>query len=127
MATSGEKLQELLGKVVMALVFAGAFAFTGCESDDIVGPEEIARIDISPDTASIEVGESIDFSVVALNASGDTIQNPDIRWWSTNPDVFTVEDDGVATGQEPGEAFCNIEVTGRRAFVGRDSAFVLVF
>ena len=100
----------------------------GC-GEDVTGPaSEVERIDISPDSVSIEVGESVDFSAVVVTTSGDTIQDPDIRWWSTDPDVFTVEDNGVAIGQESGSAFCNVELAGRlAAFTGRDSAFVAVF
>lgn len=112
---------------LMALVLTGALVLVGCDSNDNTGYEnQIARIEISPDSVSLGVGEQADFSVVALTASGDTVRDVSLEWWSTDPSVFTVEDDGLATGQEPGSAFCNVEVNARR-FVGRDSAFVSVF
>lgn len=77
----------------------------------------------------------MDFEVVALTASGDMIRdaNLDFTWWSTNPTVFTVEDDGTATGQSSGTALCKVEATEEEAskvtrlFSGRDSVFVSVF
>lgn len=113
---------------VALLAFTGMLMLTGCDSDDGDSSDQIAEISIQPDDAELEVGEQIDFSVVARNAAGEQIPSAelDLEWESTDPDVFTVEDDGVATGQSPGSAFCTVAVTNRR-FVGRDSAFVSIF
>lgn len=127
--------------VPLALVIAGALVLAGCDTTEVTD-DQIASVVISPDTASIEVGEQVDFSVTALNASGETIPNPNvsIRWWSTDTTVFRVTDDGLATGEDAGEALCMVEasdeVAGRvaggtatsslRRFVGRDSAYVVV-
>ena len=115
---------------LMALVLVGAPVLAGCDSDDTTAPGgQVARIAISPDTASIAVGTRLDFSAVALTASGDTVRTAtlDFRWESTDTAVFTVEDDGTAIGRTPGRAFCTIAVTNLPAFTGRDSAFVSVF
>lgn len=127
-----------------ALLLACAFAATGCDSngsaneEDAVDEPEIASVAISPDSVSIAVGEQVDFSAVALTASGDTVQDADldVEWWSTDPAVFTVDNDGLATGQDSGKAFCMIEMSDEvtntsihskgAKFVGRDSAFVFV-
>ena len=112
---------EILLLVVLLVV-------AGCDSGDPDDSQnQIASVEISPDTVSIAEGERVDFSVVARNASGERVQDADLdlRWESTDSAVFTVDDDGVATGQGPGTAFCTIAVTNR--FVGRDSALVSVF
>lgn len=130
----------------LALVLTGGLVLTGC---DLIGAEDeseespVTSIEISPDSVSMAVGEQVDFSVVALTASGDTVQDADltVRWWSTDSTVFTVEEDGLATGQGSGTAFCMVEATdeesGRRVgkaatpslphFTGRDSAIVFLF
>lgn len=129
----------------LALALTGALVLIGCDSNDVTEePEvEIASVAISPDSVSIEVGESVEFSTVAVTTAGDTIPDADldIEWWSTDTDVFTVEAGGVATGLEPGEAYCMIEATDQAvtstaatnnlrsstSFTGRDSAIVFVF
>lgn len=132
--------------MTIAVVLTGVLVLAGCDSNDVTEePEvEIAAVAISPDSVSIEVGESVEFSTVAVTTAGDTIPDADldIEWWSTDTDVFTVEAGGVATGQEPGEAYCMIEATDLQgstgavttnhlrsstSFVGRDSAIVFVF
>lgn len=127
-----------------ALMLAGALVLAGCDSTDANEEPEIEALIIAPSSVNIAVGEQADFSAVALTASGDTIRDLDLRWWSTDSDVFTVENDGLATGQAPGEAYCKVELaddaastashlragpskTAKRIFVGRDSAFVSVF
>lgn len=126
---------------VVSLLFAIVLGLVACDTNEATqdSEPEIARIAIFPDSASVETGEEVDFSVVALTASGDTVQNADldIEWWSTDPDVFTVEDGGTATGKNSGGAYCVVEASDeapdaalrRKAFrfVGRDSAFVHVF
>lgn len=134
---------------MMAVTFASLSVLVGCDSNDATEPQdvEIARVAISPATASLEVGERVEFSALAVNTAGDTIAIPEGRleweWISSDPDVFTVDDDGTATGQSPGEEFCIIDATlveglsgstraidnlkASSGFVGRDSAFVLVF
>lgn len=123
----------------MALALIGALVLAGCDSNEVAEDPEIARIDISPDNASIAVGEQVDFSAVALTASGDTVRDVEWEWVSTDPAVFTVENNGVATGQSPGSAFCTVGVSddattnaihrkaAKRRFDGLDSAFVSVF
>lgn len=153
--SSSSSLPHNLMTLAVAVALTGALVLIGCDSNDVSEePEvEIAAVAITPDSASIEVGESVDFSVVALTASGDTIPDADLRdadldieWWSTDTDVFTVEAGGIATGQTSGTALCMVEATGEsviqlettsnatgkmahstlRPFTGRDSAFVSV-
>lgn len=129
---------KLLMCSLAAFVLTGALVLTGCDSNDAVEEPEIEALIISPSSVTIEVGEQADFSAAALTASGDTVRDLDLRWWSSDPTVFTVEEGGRATGHAPGEAFCKVEMTDDAAntaahlkaakrFVGRDSAFVVVF
>lgn len=123
----------------LILLLTAALGLLGCDSNEVTENPEIDELIISPDSVSLAVGEQVDFSVVALTSSGDTVRDVSFDWVSTDSAVFTVEDGGTATGQNPGSAFCTVEVrddaastTGKlkaakRRFVGRDSAFVSVF
>lgn len=99
----------------VALITTGMLMLSSCSSDDTTGPQsqQISVIVISPENASIEVGEQLEFSAFALTASGDTVDTAELdiewQWWSNDPEVFTVEENGVATGHSPGEAYCVIE------------------
>jgi len=112
-----KRLNQTSGIFFMMFAIVGIVMFSGCERDDNVEPQndEIDQIIIVPRSASIAVGEQFEFSAVGLTADGDTIERADLNldhewiWWSTDPDVFTVEDNGTATGHTPGEAFCVLE------------------
>lgn len=89
----------------------------GCSGDSSTGPSDpqVSEISIFPKETTLEAGDQVDFSVFALTEAGDTINTDEIdiewQWWSTDPDVFTVEPGGLATGQSTGEAFCVVEAT----------------
>lgn len=114
----------------LAIIFL-VMAACSSSSNPTVAENQIAKIQISPDSLSISAGETASFSAFVLTASGDTLQDSGIKfqWWSTDPDIFTVENNGTATGQSAGTAFCVIETVAKSKinFTGRDSAFVRVF
>lgn len=126
------------------LLLTAVLVLVGCDTTDVADEDRIESIAISPDSVALEVGEQVDFDVVALTASGDTVENANLtlRWWSSDTTVFTVEENGLATGQGSGKAFCKVEATGGevagktaasgskrlvRVPIGRDSAVVHMF
>ncbi len=114
---------------------------TGC--NDVTGPEEdhgVVDILIEPQEVEMEVGDQQPFEGFLIDEQGDTIDPAEIdgfditwEWWSSDSDIFTVEQDGSAgtgTGEGEGEAFCILEVTitdGSSNFGGRDSSLVRLF
>jgi hypothetical protein len=130
------RLTQSTGILFILSALAGLFIFSGCDRDDETEPQghHAEEIAIQPEDASFAVGEQVQFNAVLLTAAGDTVDTSgldvDWQWWSSDDNVFTVEDNGLATGQNPGEAFCIAEVTvleGSQNFTGRDSVFVVVF
>lgn len=136
-----EKISYRLSKyTVLIFIFAGLLAFLSCSDDgDATGPDdeevEVSEVIIEPQNASFEVGEQEEFSAFLISATGDTVNEEfeeiEWNWYSSDPDVFTVEDGGTATGHNEGEAHCIVEVStentkivAKMRFVGRDSAFV---
>lgn len=126
----------------VAFMLTAALVLLGCDTNEATEEApEIAEVTVVPDSAAIEVGEQVDFSVVGLTADGDSVRDLelDVDWWSTDPAVFTVEDGGTATGQASGTAFCVVGASDETAnattsltavrpkFVGRDSAYAIVF
>ena len=125
---------SMKGIILMSLVM---LLLSNCEEEEKETQVPTAeRVIIQPKNAAFHVGEQRDFSAFVITASGDTvdIDNPDIelKWWSSDTTVFTVKNAGTATGQNPGEAYCIVEITIpdgtslKRLFTGRDSAFVSI-
>lgn len=124
------------------MIIAGLLGMYSCSDDDsATGPEEeeidVAEVVIEPQNATFEVDEQQEFSAFLISANGDTVneefEDIDWNWYSSDPDVFTVEDGGTATGHNEGEAHCIVEVStentkivAKMRFVGRDSAFVVL-
>jgi len=107
---------KMLPIAVIFLISTG-LVISACSSDDTTGSQDVqvTEVRISPDDVSFEAGEQYQFSVVALTANGEEVDTDKIDidwdWWSTDPDIFTVEPGGLATGHNPGEAFCMVEAT----------------
>jgi len=123
--------------IIVLFGFTGALMFSGCDKDDDTEPQrDIEQIVIIPQSASFAVGEQFEFSTAGVTAYGDTIETSALdlglewNWWSTDPDVFTVDDNGIATGVSPGEAHCILdfaESESRLKFTGRDTSIVFIF
>lgn len=123
----------MLGRCLYIVLFFTALLL-GCDSNDSgLVDDEIAGIRMLPESVTMEPGDQAQFSIVAVTESGEEIEDHDfdLRWWSSDTEVFTVSENGIAVANEPGEAWCIAEVealqkyTGVR-FVGRDSAGVTV-
>lgn len=119
--------------ILIPFLFVLSIAFISCDDDVTATDPEIVDVRMVPESAELAVGEEEDFSFELLSASGEVIEDPgiDVDWWSTDTTVFTVDESGRAVAQDSGEAFCMVEVSdelGKASrFVGRDSAFVVVF
>ncbi|MGF1586104.1 MAG: hypothetical protein ACFCUM_12315 [Bacteroidales bacterium] len=124
--------------IIVLLGLTGSIMLSGCDKEDDTEPlnDQIEQIVITPQNASIPVGEQFEFSTAGVNANGDTVDISDMNlglewnWWSTDPEIFTVDDDGIATGMQAGEAFCILDFNERESrlkFTGRDSAVVFIF
>lgn len=118
--------------VLIVAILIGSLAVIGCDTNE-VGTTEVVDINMLPESATIGAGETVDFSVVAVTAAGETVQatDHDVRWWSTDTTVFEVDNDGTAIGKDAGSAYCMVEMStlskaAAALFVGRDSAFVTV-
>lgn len=131
---------QTTGFLVIIILITGII-IAGCEDNNPTQSEEDklveAEVVIEPQEVSIEVDEQADFSAFVVTASGDTVNEEfDIQWnwYSSNPDVFTVQSNGTATGHNSGEAFCIVEastgnskIVAKMVPIGLDSARVLLF
>lgn len=136
MTITKSKLFKPFHLLILTFAFTGMMIFISCDDEDPVAPEdpEVMDIIISPDSAEVAVGEKVDFSAVALSATGDTIEDANLTWISSDPDIFTVQENGTITGHSAGTAFCGIDIADNTSAnkmakfvpIGMDSAFVRV-
>jgi hypothetical protein len=92
-------------KCLMATTLLIAALLTACSGggqppgDDT--DHEVASITVSPETASIEVGQNQTFMAVAKDLRGSPLSNVSFDWHSSDPAVATVAN-GAATGLAKG-------------------------
>jgi uncharacterized protein YjdB len=59
-------------------------------------------IEISPNSADVEVGGEVAFSATARDTYQNPIEGPSVVWRSSNPAVATIDENGVLTGHSEG-------------------------
>lgn len=83
-----------------------------------LGPSSVT---LSPSTATVGVGRTVQFTATATDSTGNTYPNATAVWKSSNPAVASISATGLATGVSAGTA----TITGS-AFGGTGSATVTV-
>tara|TARA_B110000967_G_scaffold201935_1_gene239911 strand:- start:1313 stop:1597 length:285 start_codon:yes stop_codon:yes gene_type:complete len=69
-----------------------------CVKTDIVNDRVDPKLFISNPLSSLENGKTHQFEVVYFNYVGKEIDNPNVRWTSSDESVLTITEDGLATG-----------------------------
>ena len=64
----------------------------------------VGSIVVEPAEATIEVGETQQFTATLYDLHGEPLDGPVVMWLSDDTDVATVGTNGLATGEEEGEA-----------------------
>jgi hypothetical protein len=77
------------------------------------GAPTIDSIEVTPATASKQVGQTQQFTAVAKDASGNIISGVTFTWSSSNTDVATVDSSGLATAKAPGDAIITASAGGK--------------
>jgi large repetitive protein len=62
------------------------------------------QVIVTPDSASVPVGGTQQFTATVLDLHGNPIASPSVTWASSNPAVATVDGTGLATGVSVGQA-----------------------
>ncbi|MGK0619500.1 SBBP repeat-containing protein [Meiothermus cerbereus] len=77
------------------------------------GAPTINSIEVTPATASKQVGQTQQFTAVAKDASGNPISGVTFSWSSSNTSVATVDNDGLATAVAQGTATITASAGGK--------------
>ncbi len=77
------------------------------------GAPSISTIDVTPATASKQVGQTQQFTAVAKDASGNVISGVTFTWSSSDPNIATVNNSGLATAVAAGTATITATAGGK--------------
>jgi uncharacterized protein YjdB len=77
-----------------------------------VMPEPVALVQVTPATASVTVGQAVQFNAVPFNSSGKVLTGRAIAWSSASPGVASVSSLGTATGIAQGTAVIVASIDG---------------
>lgn len=79
----------------------------------IVSPAVVARVVITPDSAVVNVNQSLGLTVKAFSASNAEIIGRTATWTVANSTIATVDSSGTVTGAIPGSTTVTATVEGR--------------
>ena len=96
----------------VTLIRATSEGVTG-EAQVTVVLRPVARVEISPSSGTLEVGEERTFTARAYDADGDEITGRDVEWSTDNASIATVGSSGAVTGRAPGNTTLRAVIDGR--------------
>jgi uncharacterized protein YjdB len=67
-------------------------------SAEVVVRQVVAAVDVIPDSTWVLVGETLEFSAVALDANENVIEGMEFFWSTSNPLLAVMTPEGLATG-----------------------------
>ena len=88
----------------------------GCGGDPPTNTAGVARIEVSPASATLKLGESRGLTALTYNARGVVVSVP-VSWSSSAPTAITVASTGVATAVGAGTATISATAGGKSAQV----------
>jgi uncharacterized protein YjdB len=72
---------------------------------------DVVSLDVSPDSATLEEGDSLRLVVSAATSSGSQLEDPDVTWESSDTTITTVSPNGVLRARKPGAARAIVNMT----------------
>ena len=111
----------IAGRAVRTLALGTALLLAACGSD-ASGPTDglpvPAQVRITTPSTELFVGQSIQLTATALDASGADMAAGEPRWVSTNPSVVVISETGLVDALSPGSATLRATMAGTSATVG---------
>ncbi|MGH7526061.1 MAG: Ig-like domain-containing protein [Gemmatimonadales bacterium] len=71
---------------------------------DISGPDPVASLALSPVAATIEVGQTLQLTLVLRDARRDILTDRSVTWTTSEPEIAVVSSSGLVTGSRQGSA-----------------------
>jgi len=97
-----------------AMITAKADGVSGMATLTVTEPPPVVdRVDVRPASASIEEGETQQFSATAYKSDNTEITGKTFTWSSSNTAVATISTSGLATAQDAGSTMITASVDGK--------------
>jgi peptidoglycan/xylan/chitin deacetylase (PgdA/CDA1 family)/uncharacterized protein YjdB len=100
--------------VLIALAWngCGGGSLSSSTSSQQSGSSTIASITLMPQTASVSIGATQKFTASAKDQDGKPISSTALTFASSNPDIATIDANGLATGVAPGTSQITVSSEG---------------
>ncbi len=105
-------LSRALSMVLATVFLAACGDSSGPDEDDVV-----VRVEITPETPSLAVGDQIQLEAVGLNADNDEVNGTSVSWSSSAAGVASITGNGLLTGVSTGSAEITATIDGESATV----------
>src|SRR5881398_3048948 len=108
--SSNTAVATVSGSGLVTGVTAGAATITATSEGQsgtatiTVSTVPVASVTVSPGTASVQVGQTVQLTATSKDASGNPLSGRPVSWGSSNTAVATVSGSGVVTGVTAGAA-----------------------
>ncbi|HET7456371.1 MAG TPA: Ig-like domain-containing protein [Gemmatimonadaceae bacterium] len=80
-----------------------------------VSPVPVARVDVTPSTATVVVGQTVQLTATPRDASGNALGGRTVTWTTSDPLVALVSSAGLVTGLNAGSVTITATVDGKQA------------
>ena len=91
-----------------AFLGAGAAVLLACGGDDpcdsVAGPAVVATVDLTPDDPAVALGQTLQLVAVPRSACGNRVDDAQVAWSSSEPDIASVSPTGMVSGAALGAA-----------------------
>ena len=87
----------------LAVVLIAAVSLT-CGEGTGPDPNAVARVVVTPDTGTVDTGDSLQLSAAARNAAGDALSGKSFTWSTLDPTLVAVTGSGLVRARWPGQA-----------------------
>lgn len=109
-------------------ILAIVIIFTACDNSSSVSsdPDVIGQVIITPDSASLEVGETLQFTATVYDQNGQVMHGETVTWISNNGNVAEVDENGLATALFEGTANILVSASGQASDIAQLNVINLV-
>ena len=97
MRSGSSRIQRL--PVILLALLGGACG----GGSNITAPTQVASVTVSPATAQLQIGSTVQLSAVLTDAAGATLTGRTVSWSSSTPAVASVSAAGLVTGLAAGQ------------------------
>ncbi len=117
---SSEESVATVSQTGLATAVGAGSTTISATADDVTGmvtltvrepPKVVDRIEVSPSSATIDEGDTQQFTAVAYTADNEEIESASFTWDSSSASVATVDSTGLATGVRAGSSPTQVTIT----------------